>query len=52
MVQVVVDALGETVKRTNPKYELYHPKWYRKDYPIFWWLGDGIANAVGSKRLG
>ena len=23
---------------TNPKYELYHPKWYRKGYPIFWWL--------------
>ena len=22
----------------NPKYELYHPKWYRKRYPIFWWL--------------
>ena len=38
MVQVVVDALGKTVNRANPKYELYHPKWYRKDYPIFWWL--------------
>ena len=23
---------------TNPKYVLYHPKWYRKRYPIFWWL--------------
>ncbi len=23
---------------SNPKYELYHPKWYRKSYPIFWWL--------------
>ncbi len=23
---------------TNPKYELYHPKWYRRRYPIFWWL--------------
>ena len=23
---------------TNPKYELYHPKWYRRQYPIFWWL--------------
>ena len=22
----------------NPDYELYHPKWYRKRYPIFWWL--------------
>ena len=26
------------MNRANPKYELYHPKWYRKDYPIFWWL--------------
>ena len=23
---------------TNPKYELYHPKWYRERFPIFWWL--------------
>ena len=23
---------------TNPKYELYHPKPYRKRFPIFWWL--------------
>ncbi len=38
MVQVVVDALGETVNRANPKYELYHPKSYRQGYPIFWWL--------------
>ncbi len=38
MVQVVVDALGQAVNRVNPKYELYQPKWYRKDYPIFWWL--------------
>lgn len=22
----------------NPKYELYHPKWYRSRYPILWWL--------------
>ena len=26
------------MNRINPKYQLYHPKWYRKDYPIFWWL--------------
>ncbi len=26
------------MNRANPKYELYHPKWYRKGYPIFWWL--------------
>ena len=38
MVQIAVDALGEEVNRANPKYELYHPKWYRKRYPIFWWL--------------
>ena len=24
---------------TNPKYDLYHPKSYRKRFPIFWWLG-------------
>ena len=23
----------------NAKYQPYHPKWYRKRYPIFWWLG-------------
>ncbi len=22
----------------NPEYELFHPKWYRKRLPIFWWL--------------
>ncbi len=22
----------------NPSYKLYHPKWYRERYPIFWWL--------------
>ena len=26
------------MKHANPKYQLYHPKWYRKSYPIFWWL--------------
>ncbi len=25
-------------KAKNPSYVLYHPKWYRKRYPIFWWL--------------
>ena len=25
-------------RASNPKYELYHPKWYRKKIPIFWWL--------------
>ncbi len=38
MVQVAADALGGAVTRANQKYELYHPKWYRKGYPIFWWL--------------
>lgn len=23
---------------SNPKYVMYHPKWYRKRLPIFWWL--------------
>ena len=22
----------------NPDYRLYHPKWYRRRIPIFWWL--------------
>ncbi len=26
-------------KPLNPKYRLYHPKWYRSRIPIFWWLG-------------
>ena len=26
------------MNRANPKYELHHPKWYRKRYPVFWWL--------------
>ena len=26
------------MNRVNPKYRLYHPKWHRKRYPIFWWL--------------
>ena len=23
----------------NPEYQRYHPKWYRRRMPIFWWLG-------------
>lgn len=23
----------------NPRYTPYHPKWYRRRMPIFWWLG-------------
>ncbi len=44
MVQVVAHALEKAVTKqgvhgaSNPKYERYHPKWYRKRYPIFWWL--------------
>jgi fumarate reductase subunit C len=26
-------------KALNPSYKLYHPKWYRRRMPIFWWLG-------------
>ncbi len=26
-------------KAANPKYQLYHPKWHRPRYPIFWWVG-------------
>ncbi len=22
----------------NPSYRPYHPRWYRKPYPILWWL--------------
>ncbi len=29
----------QTRAAANPKYELFHPKWYRKQLPIFWWLG-------------
>lgn len=25
--------------RANPRYTPYHPKWYRRRMPIFWWLG-------------
>jgi len=27
--------VGKTV---NPTYKLYHPRWYRAQMPIFWWL--------------
>lgn len=26
-------------ERRNPEYTPYHPKWYRRRIPIFWWLG-------------
>ena len=29
-------AVGAAV---NPSYKPYHPKWHRKRYPVFWWLG-------------
>ena len=44
MAQVVDATLEQAMNRSsertaaNPKYELYHPKWYRTRYPIFWWL--------------
>ncbi|HEX9637553.1 MAG TPA: fumarate reductase subunit C [Acidobacteriota bacterium] len=25
--------------RPDSGYRLYHPKWYRRRMPIFWWLG-------------
>ncbi len=45
------------MNRTNPKYELYHPKWYREDYPIFWWLenlayGKFITRELTSMAVG
>ena len=39
----------------NPKYELYHPKWYRKKSPIFWWLArssDAKFITRGLSRVG
>ncbi len=31
--------VGRAPRRAaNPKYRLYHPKWYRERYPTFWWL--------------
>lgn len=24
---------------TNPRHTPFHPKWYRRRVPIFWWLG-------------
>ena len=30
--------LPEGTAAANPSYKLYHPKWYRKRFPIFWWL--------------
>ncbi len=33
-----VDRRWATRRAANPQYEPYHPKWYRKRMPIFWWL--------------
>jgi fumarate reductase subunit C len=27
------------VARRNPSHTPFHPKWYRRRIPIFWWLG-------------
>jgi fumarate reductase subunit C len=27
--------------RANPLHTPFHPKWYRRRVPIFWWLGKG-----------
>ena len=31
-------SLAQAPRAANPSYKLYHPRWYRKRYPIFWWL--------------
>jgi fumarate reductase subunit C len=33
-----VDRRWATRRAANARYEPYHPKWYRKRVPIFWWL--------------
>ena len=50
---------SELAARTakNPRYVLYHPKSYRKRYPIFWWLkklpyGKFIARELTSLAVG
>ena len=35
MVQVFSDALGQAM---NEAYRTFHPRWYRRRVPIFWWL--------------
>ena len=44
-------------KAKNPRYVLYHPKSYRKRYPIFWWLkklpyGQFIVRELTSLAVG
>ena len=29
---------GKSQLSRNPNYTKYHPKWYRKQIPIFWWV--------------
>ena len=33
-----IPASGTPRKAANPRYERYHPMWYRPRTPIFWWL--------------
>jgi fumarate reductase subunit C len=28
-------------RKGNPGYTRYHPRWYRRRMPIFWWMGKG-----------
>ncbi len=35
----------------NPDYTEYHPKWYRRRMPIFWWLGKRSYTKFISREL-
>lgn len=35
----------------NPEYTPYHPKWYRRRIPIFWWLGHAAYTKFIAREL-
>ncbi len=35
----------------SSKYKLYHPRWYRRRMPIFWWLGKFSYTRFISREL-
>lgn len=35
----------------NPRHERYHPKWYRRRVPIFWWLRNFAYTRFISREL-
>lgn len=35
----------------NPNYKRYHPPWYRRRMPIFWWLGKFSYTKFISREL-